>query len=254
MNTLVELNTNEHRHLKIDKAQLANHAASLHMLHLRVSEVPKAALTFPVFLSKASYDGRFSLSALSSFVAGSNVFVKDGTWDALYQPLSLRTFPFFLMQSQSGEQSYTVGILENNPVFSKEQGEPLFDDKGQPTALLSEARKVLESTIKEDILSSRFIQKLEELKLLKEIDLMLQHPGQKIQAVKGLFTINEDVLQGLSGAQLEELNKLGYLIPIHAMLMSLYQLNGVLLRNNATSNLQRVEHVRLEVARDRAVM
>ena len=254
MKSLVELKSSTHQNLKIDRDKLAKYASSLHMMHLRVTELPKAILCFPVFISKASFDGRWTLSALTSFAAHSNVFMKDGRWDAMYQPLSLRTAPFYLMQAPSDAQSYAVGILEDHEVFSTEQGDPVFDDNGQPTQLLIDAHKLLESSVKEDVLTAQFIQKLEALNLLKEIDLLVQRDETKTDAIKGLYSINEDVLQGMSGAQLEELNKLGYLIPIHGMLMSLFQINGMVLRNNAIDGMQRVEHVRLEIARDRVVV
>lgn len=253
MNKLVELNSTTHKSFKVKTDCTIGYAEQLHMLNIRVTEVPKSISDFPVFISKNNHDGAWALSAISSIVPGRNMFITNGQWEALYQPASVRAFPFFLMNSPRDEKSYTVGIIEQSDAFSQDEGEPLFDASGKASLYLTEQTKLVENSVKEDIQTYQFTQKLDSMGLIKSVDLVVHYQGGTAQVLKGLFTINEDALQSLSGEQLTELNKLGYLAAIHGMLVSIYQLNGLVRRNNLVEGLDKVEQIRLEVSKDRSV-
>lgn len=251
MNTLTELNSTKHKNLKVIPESALEFAAHLHMVNLRVTELPRAVASLPVFFTRQTDSRDWAISAITSFEPNQNLFVKDGKWDALYQPTSIRTFPLHLMNSNQGEQQYSIGILEHSEAFSTEQGEPLFDQAGRPTLMLNEMQKLLESTIKEDIQSYQFAQKLDSLGLLKSIDISVQFADKSVQRVTGLSAINEDKLLSLSGEELQELNKLGYMTPIHAMLISIYQINDIVRRNNAIEGNIKIDGIKLEMAKDR---
>jgi hypothetical protein len=114
-------------------------------------------------------------------------------------------------------------------------------------------QKLLEADIKNDIQTMKFSQKLQELNLLKSISLSIQYQDDSVQNLNGLHSLNEDTLHALSTKQIDELNKLGYLIPIHAMLISIYQLNSLVKRNNGLQNFKPIKQLKIEVARDRTV-
>jgi len=251
MNTLTELSSAKHKNLRVIPESALEFAAHLHMVNLRVTEVPRAVASFPVFFTRQADSRNWTISAIASFTPNQNLFVKEGKWDALYQPTSIRTFPLHLMNTNTAEQQYSIGILEQSGAFSTEEGEPLFDESGRPTLMLNEMQRLLEDTIKEDIQSYQFAQKLESLELLKSIDISVQFADKGVQRITGLSAIDEDRLQSLSGEELQELNKLGYMTPIHAMLISIYQINDIVRRNNAIAGCERIEGIKLEMAKDR---
>lgn len=252
MNTLVELNPKQHQALRVKANCDIEYASQLHMLNLRVAEVPRAIASFPVFFNKNPNSGDWMISAIASFVPGQNLFVKDSMWDAVYQPLSLRTFPFYLVQAEVAEQQYTVGIVQGSEAFSESEGERLFDENGAASLYLLDKQKLVESSLQEDVQTYHFCKKLNELGLIKAVDVVVQFSTSGPQTLKGLHTINEDALQGLSPEQLAELNRIGYLTPIHSMLASIFQLNALVQRNNKLSELESIDQVKLEVSRDRA--
>ena len=100
--------------------------------------------------------------------------------------------------------------------------------------------------------SHQFCQKLDAMNLIRSIDLIVQFDDDTMQTVQGLSSINEDQLQSLSEEHLYELHKLGYLIPIHSMLISIYQLNEVIRRNNTREGMENIKNIKIEVARDRS--
>lgn len=252
MSRLTEVSSSKHQHLKVKTNAQLVYAAQQHMLNLRVHELPQAVSSFPTFISKNEHDGNWALSALTSIVPGKNVFVVEEKWQSVFLPISIRTYPMYLMRSPKDEKAYTVGLVEQSEAFSETEGEPLFDGHGKATIFLTEQSKMLEASIKDDIHTHQFLQKVAQFNLLKSIDLIVHYAGGEAQVLQGLYTINEDTLQSLSAAQLDELNKLGYLPAIYAMLMSIYQLNNIVGKNNQFGGLDKIEQIKLESARDRS--
>ena len=252
MATLSKLTPEQHQNLKLKDTAVLDYAKKLHMIQLRASEIPRVTNSLPVFFSRNEQTGEWALSAITCFRPGNNLFISGDRLDTLYSPLALRTYPLYLMKADN-EKGYTPGIVEDSDAFTTEDGEPLFTDNGQASLMLDEKLKLLESTIKEDIQTYQFINKVEELGLIKPVDLMITSQEQGSQALKGLQTVDEDALQKLSGAQLEELNKAGYLVPIHAMLISIFQINALVQRHNANGSFDHIQQVKLEIARDRSL-
>jgi hypothetical protein len=217
-----------------------------------VNEVGRAAGNFPIFFTRSAQDGALVLSALTSFESQQNMFVKDGQWQSTYQPSAIKTFPFFLMRSKSDAKSYTIGIDEKNQVFSREHGELLFEENGKASMQLSRAKVLLEADIQNDIHTFQFGKELEQMGLLKSIDLVVQYQDGTNQSITGLITIDEDKINALSAEQLHGLNQQGYLVQIHALLISIYQLNSIIQKQNSHIDLPKVAQLKIEVAKDRA--
>jgi hypothetical protein len=251
MSELVELSNNKHKQFRIKPNCAVEFSASQQIMRLRAVEIGKAVTNFPVFLTRNTHDGSGVLSALTSFDSSSNLYVKDTQWQATYQPTVMQTYPLFLMKSPKDENSYTIGIDEQSSAFSRDNGEALFDEGGKASLYLSRVKTLLEADIKNDIHTYQFIHKLQELELLKGIDLLVHYQDASVQTLTGLNTIDEDKLHALSAEQLYELNQQGYLVPIHAMLVSIYQLNLLVRYHNAMIGNRKVTQVKLEVAKDR---
>ena len=252
MSELVELSSTQHQGLKVRVNCGVEVAATQQIVKLRVNEVGRAAGNFPIFFTRGAQDGALVLSALTSFESQQNMFVKDGQWQSTYQPTAIKTFPFFLMRSKSDEKSYTIGIDEKNQVFSKEHGELLFEENGKASMQLSRAKVLLEADIQNDIHTFQFGKELEQMGLLKSIDLVVQYQDGTNQSITGLITIDEDKINTLSAEQLHGLNQQGYLVQIHALLISIYQLNSIIQKQNSRIDLPKVAQLKIEVAKDRA--
>ena len=252
MSELVELSSTQHQGLKVRVNCGVEVAATQQIVKLRVNEVGRAAGNFPIFFTRSAQDGALVLSALTSFESQQNMFVKDGQWQSTYQPTAIKTFPFFLMRSKSDEKNYTIGIDEKNQVFSKEHGELLFEGNGKASMHLSRAKVLLEADIQNDIHTFQFGKELEQMGLLKSIDLVVQYQDGTNQSITGLITIDEDKINTLSAEQLHGLNQQGYLVQIHALLISIYQLNSIIQKQNSRIDLPKVAQLKIEVAKDRA--
>lgn len=250
MTELKELNKNEHSNLKVVEGCTLAYASKSHILSLRAVEIGHAATSFPVFMTKNQHNGYWNVSAITSVQPEHNLFVENNQWTASYQPTCMQTYPFYLMNSPNKENSYTVGVNIESSDFSTEKGEPLFDADGKATAYLSRVTSLLDADIKNDIQTHQFLEAIDKLGLIKPVDLMVQYRGGSANTIQGLHTINEEKLQTLTAEQLLELNQKGYLTPIHAMLISLLQLNSIVKKNNADTRLNGIQQVKIETSKN----
>lgn len=251
---LVELSNTKHKTLKVVKDSGVEFAAKQQILGLRANEITRAATNFPVFFIKNPRDGSLSVSTLTSFAQGDNLFVSEGVWLATFQPSLLQSYPFYLMQSPRDERSYTIGIDPSNPAFSVDSGDPLFDSTGRPTDRLNRVKGLLETDIQNDIATRDFVAEVENLDLVKQIDLQVHFQKGAKQTIAGVYTIDEDKLNQLGAEQLLALNSQGYLQQIHGMIMSIYQLNALLRKHNDSDSETKLSQVKIEVARDQHML
>lgn len=247
MTALVELSNTEHKTLKVTDNAATDFMAQQHILTLRVKEVAQAISSFPVFLAKNPQTGLWNIAAVSSFEMGKNLFVNDHHWDAIFTPASMQTYPFFLMNSADNAQGYTIGIAPTSSAFSTE-GQSIFEPSGNASLLLSRVKTLLEADIQNDIQSYQFVDKLEDMQLIKPINLVITYADGAVQTLNGMNTIDEAKLQQLSDEALAELNKLGYLMPMHAMLMSIFQLNNLIQKHNKIADNAEISQVKIALS------
>ncbi len=251
--TLVELSSKAHKDLKIKTNAVIKHIAKQHLINLRATELGQAATCYPVFATKNSHNGFWTFSAMTSFVPNENLFVTDDKFDAIYSPTSINTFPFYLMKAPSEKNAYTIGILEDAGDFSKTSGESLFDENGQPTEGTKRKAQLLDADVQKDIQTAQFSKRLEDLGLFKALDMTVQLLDGDSNKIRGLHTIDEDRLQTLSSEELDSIHKQGYLTPIHAMLISLLQVNRLISLNNKNIDRAQIIEVKMEVAKNAAL-
>ncbi|MFD2165040.1 SapC family protein [Thalassotalea euphylliae] len=249
MPQLHALNSKAHGALKVvDNADLL-FAKSNHILPLRVSEVGQASTSFPVFLMKDGNSGLWRLTVVTSFERGSNLFVADNQWHANYKPTAMQAFPFFLMNAEGEQQGYTVGIDPESPAFSSTSGDTIFDSKGNANEALQRATSLLQADIQNDIQTYQFGKAMAELDLCRSIDIVLQKQDGSTETIQGLCTIDQDKFNTLSIEQLAELREKGYLMPIHAMLMSVFQLNALVRLSSTRDDVATIAQVKLSATK-----
>ncbi|REL34404.1 SapC family protein [Thalassotalea euphylliae] len=247
MAALVALKREQHQSLYIQEGAENNFASSQHLLNLKIHEVGHAGTSLPVFLMKDPKSGVWRVSAVTSFAMGTNLFVEDNQWQPTFKPLAMQTFPFFLMKAEGEGKGYTVGIDPESNAFSEQSGDTIFTDEGKASQRLMKATQLLEASIEQDIQTYQFGQAINDLGLVKAINLVIHRPDGSQETLQGLCTIDEDKLNALSGEQLKSLSDKGYLAPMYAILMSIYQLNSLIRRNNLDQRFNTISEVKIAV-------
>lgn len=249
MNQLVELNSHHHGALKVLESSTMTFAKQQHLSSIRVTEVTQSVCNFPVLVTRVAGSGNWSISGVTGLELGANLFVEDDQWQATYMPKSFQSYPFYLMQTNKAQADYVVGADVTSDAFSETDGQPLFDDKGKATLFLNSAKTLLEDNIKNDILTYQFVKTLDELDLLKPIDLLVNYNDGTVNTLTGMHTVDEDRLQSLAPGAFEDLHKNGYLAPIYAMLISLYQLNTLVNKHNERNPEKMIAQIKMQVPR-----
>lgn len=249
MATLKALSPDAHRTLKLKSDNGISYAKKAHMLSLRVTEVAQATVDFPVFISRMG-NGSMSLSALTSFEPGKNLFVSKGEWISSFTPTAMKTYPIFLMKPKKGNSEPVMGIDEGSEALSTTEGQAIFDSKGKLSLPLKQLKTQLMEDSRNIVHTAQFFETLTSYGLVVPIDMSLNYSDGKTNRVRGLSMIHEDKFQSLSAENLADLRDRGYLAPIYAMLFSVFQLNALIRRNNQVDDIGHIKSINLEVSKD----
>jgi len=158
--------------------------------------------------------------AVMGLSAGENLMLEaDGRWGANYVPALLRGYPFGIVRS--GEQEFVVVHDAAHAQLSADAGQPLFDDKGEPSEMLQARRQFVEELERETVRTRAVCQRLQELDLMRPMRFDATLPDGKTVGVEGFHTVNDERFAALTDAQVVELFRNGLLGLIHAHQLSL---------------------------------
>lgn len=212
------------RHGALRLSPLRDHsiAARLHAVFVAATEIPEAALEYPIVFVQAGdldADGRPAVSpvALLGLVAGENLFVEGTRWKANYLPAFVRRYPF--VSSSSGPM---IDVAWNG--LSPLEGEPLFDAQGRPTPVLDAALDFLGRFDAEARRTRGFCTRLVDLDLLQPMQADATLPDGQRLTVEGFRVIDEERLRALPDAVVLELHRSGMLMLAHLHRASLARL------------------------------
>lgn len=188
-------------------------AARMHAVFVAATEIPEAALEYPIVFVQAGdldADGRPAVSpvALLGLAAGENLFVEGTRWKAQYLPAFVRRYPF--VSSSAGPMIDTAWSG-----LSPLEGEPLFDAQGRPTATLDESLAFLARFDGEARRTRSFCARLVELELLQPMQADATLPDGQTLTVEGFRVVDEERLRALPDAQVLELHRSGMLMLAH---------------------------------------
>jgi hypothetical protein len=238
MNRLVALNSIAHRDVRVDTQKVLAEGARLHMVPVGLSEFLKLCVQYPIVLTKNGETGQFVCVALFGFAKHENLFWKDGRWDAIYTPLQITRQPFFLGSAEggsgsAGEQGPLVCIDMSSTGTQGGNGEAIFDEQGNETTYLQQAKQALAVLLADEAPTARLVSKLLALDLVQGMRLEIELANRESMRVEGLYTIAEPRLKALPREALIELHSLDYLAPIYTMIASLGHIYSLVQRKNA---------------------
>lgn len=238
---LVPLNKAVHAKTKVKPIDSFDFAKPFHIASLMVHEFARSASVYPiVFLEDKEHD-EFKPVVMLGLEAGQNLFVsEDGTWKASYVPAIIRRYPFALARNAEQPDQFTVCIDEDAAVVGLEQGQPLFDEQGEPTQVIENVKQYLGEMHQMELFTKAFAKFLAENNLFTPLSMRVRYGGQ-IRSVTGCYVINEERLNNLSDAKFLELREKRYLAPIFSHLTSLAQLERLAMLKDGQSGLSPAE-------------
>jgi len=234
MSNYVLLDPAKHQDIKIKAHSDFAFSKHQHQVSLVVHEFGAAASSFPVVYMKEPQQGQFRAVALLSFIAGENHFYSDNDWQAVHLPSAFLRTPFELGPDPNQEKTLTLYINDQSDYVNDSEGEALYLD-GEPSQFLQQVQSKMAEYYQQEQLTYQFTQQLLKNKLLKEIELLIEFVDGKKTGIKGIYTIDEEVLRQLDDATILQLNRDNYLLPIHAISSSLIQVNRLIKQHNYCS-------------------
>jgi hypothetical protein len=227
------LNGEKHRQLRVRTGYGAALGDAVMYVMTYPMEFRDIQGSYPILFTKDPNTGGFFAAAVLGLEPGQNLFLQEDRWDATYVPAMVRRQPFLIATSREGDEKPPVVSLDlDHPRVSQDEGEALFDSKGEPSELLNQKIGLLEKLHRGLQHSSGFVDALLKHQLLVQVvlDLSFNDGGKK--TLQGFYCIAEERLYQLKGEALESLNQAGYLQPVFMAVASLSRVRELIERRN----------------------
>lgn len=190
------------------------------------AEFRQLQASFPIVFQLVEGDVGFQPIVLFGLEEGQNLFLTDTGWDAPVVPMSLQRDPFLI--GRHADDTLQLHIdLDSPRIVKPEEGEvgtALFMPHGGFSDYLDRVVQLMEHLHAQAQYLPVFIEALMSHQLLEPFVLDIEIPGGEQGRLTGLYTINEERLAALPGADLEALSRQGLLLPIYMQIASLAQL------------------------------
>lgn len=237
---LVPVNKNQHAATKVKAIDSFAFANNFHIASIMVHEFVRAASVYPVVFLEDKEKDEFRPVVLMGLDAGENLFVgQDGKWQASYVPAIIRRYPFALAKGADQDQ-YTVCIDEDSQYVSATEGQPLFNENGEPTQVIENVKRYLGELQQMEAFTREFCQYLAAHNLFTPLNMRVRAADQ-IKNITGCYVVNEERLNNLSDAGFLEVKSRRYLAPVYAHLTSLAQIERLALLKQGKSSVSASE-------------
>lgn len=222
----VALNREEHKEVKVGTVADYLFAAKTNSVILTGIEFIEAAKEYPIVFAKIG-EAKYAPVALLGLRDNENLFVdEEGKWDARYIPAFVRRYPFVLAETGTGDM--TVCVDEASPAFNAENGQALFDEKGENSPFLQQALDFLSNYQGQYGRTETFLANLDKLGLFTEMSAKAEMTDGTSFVMNGLMVVDEQKLLALDKNKVNELFKSGELGWVYAHLISLSNMGRLL--------------------------
>ncbi|MET0382681.1 MAG: SapC family protein [Burkholderiaceae bacterium] len=231
------LDTVLHRGLRLNTNLSAVHKlAPFTSFMITLAEFADASRDFPILFVRAAADGsgkeRVAPVAVFGLKPGENLFADGDRWSGSYLPAMLRAYPFTMARIE-GSDRWAMVFDNAWAGFSRTEGSPLFDGKGEATELLANVHKFVQEFEADIDRTRQACEILMELKLLKPMRFDATMSSGETLSVDGFMTLDEDAIRKLPDKQIADLHRNGLLGVVQTHHVSLGNMRRLLDRRAA---------------------
>lgn len=227
------LDSLKHRHLRVRTSRAGALGDAVMACLVMPAEFRRAQAHYPIVFRRDLATGRMSALALFGFANGENLFLRDSGWDAPWLPLAHAVQPFLIGRNANPDAPPQVHIDLASPRVSETEGGRLFDDMGNPTALLDTMARNLGDLDAAYQASGAFFEALERHALLEPFTFEVPQLDGTRQSLIGFHAINEERLRTLPGDILGELHAAGHLLPLFMAVASIGRFADLIARKSS---------------------
>ncbi len=198
---------------------------SMNALPLSYAEIALASRDYPIAFVSGDGERSFLAMAILGLEDKQNLFVgDDGNWDPnTYVPAYVRRYPFCMAKvtADGKEQAERIACVEKSAL--SDDGEPLYDDKGQPLATWEGTKNLLFEFEADLTRTEEMCATLHRLGLFEAFTVQAVPKGGAPLAMTGVHRVAEAKLLELPAEELKTLVRNGVLPRVYAHILS--QLN-----------------------------
>lgn len=205
--TLEALSREKHRYLRLQAVdQPWAFASKLMTAGVVGAELPEVVRTMPAAFRLQ--DGKATMLALMG-LGEQNLYVgEQGQWLGRYIPAVLRAWPFSLVTR--GDQRVVV-INTASPAVSRDTGDALFNDQGEPTERLQKILDFLQAVGDQELAMARAVAAIVEADLLVPWEFNVRNVEGKTKRITGLHQVDQKAFDALDDAAFLKLRRAGAL-------------------------------------------
>ncbi|WP_086933750.1 SapC family protein [Agarilytica rhodophyticola] len=209
----VPLDKEKHKNLKLKKLDNLNFTSETNSVPVAGFEFFQCSRNHPVMFVKNANDDFVPVALLSLMAKGHNL---GDVWEGVYIPSFVRRYPFVLE-----EQKGIVMVDLDAPHLQEEEGDALFDEKGEPSEALQEIMRFLENVDQGYRLTQDYIQALKEKDLLKPCQGTIKFTDTTLK-LDHLFVVDEkEFHSALSDEEIVDWYKKGWIAWTYAHIHSI---------------------------------
>ena len=211
------LNNITHKDLKIITRHSAAFGDNVGSTLTFPTEFADVHREYPIIFQKNPDTGKFQSVVLLGLKSDENLFLDElGGWKANYIPAVIERGPFligFQDQSRDGgsERTPVIHVDMEHPRISETEGEAVFLDHGGLSPYLEKISKILNRIYDGMQIGDAMFAAFAELDLIEPVNLEIELNDREVYRLRGNYTIHQEKLANLSGADLERLNRSGFL-------------------------------------------
>jgi hypothetical protein len=215
----VLLNKEAHKNLRLKQSEADfSFAAKINSVILAEVECVSAARDYPIVFIRGTGEQVVPV-ALLGVRDDENLFVTNGKWRPnTYIPAFVRRYPF--IPAETSSEKLMIFFDEEYAGFASDSGAPLFDEQGEPAALLKEAIALMQDYYAECKLTEDFTRLLSKLGLLKEVVLRVEVKDAAPFTLSGVLVVDEVKLIKVARNDVWSMFTNGHLASIYAHLFS----------------------------------
>ncbi len=178
-------------------------------------ELAEAGKSLPIAFSRNG--DRVNVLCLMGLGDQNLLINAQGDWIGSYIPAVLRAWPFALVQQ--GDQRI-IGLDDESEAFSTVEGEPLFDEEGNPSERLQKTVKFLQTFSDQEQVMARAVNALDEAGLLVPWDLSVTRTDGTGLNIAGLLQVDRAAFEALPDEEFLKLRQNGALPLVYAHVFS----------------------------------
>ncbi len=201
------LNNIDHGDLRVIARHGAAFGDAINQVAIVPTEFEAIQREYPILLARAPGD-EWQAVALLGLDAGENLFLGARGWEARYIPAMQVRGPFMIGFQQ---QEPMIHVDLDHPRISRSDGEPLFLPQGGNSPYLEHIVRVLRRMHEGLQVGGPMYAAFEQLGLIEPLSLQISLNDREQYRLADYHGIGEERLARLGGADLERLNRAGYL-------------------------------------------